>query len=925
MTENLKIEVSMVDVEGGVVDTSLATKEELNEAVQSKADLIEGKVPVIQLPPFQEINGVSEAINGVETKIREEVETKLSNSNNGLESRIDEKLVLKADLVNGRVPASQSPAFKDVEGAKGALDGLKEALTAKYDQKVLELSEGKADLVDGKIPTSQLPIDGIVTPLEFQLKSQELDTKFSNLEDSVEAEKNAFITQAGNLIAGKANAVDVYDKVNVDNKLSGKVDVLKYEGEIAKKAEKVYVDNALTGLSNGSSKFYPTLALANADIANLAVNQPVNVGEAANGGLWYKATAGATTLTKSAYDPLTQAKSYADENAIFNPASVNSSGVDFNELTKFGFHRFFRITDWNNSNNRPALENQWAMVLVLPLTTGAVGQFVFCFNSGKTAFRYGSGSPLVWQPWVINSDDAVIQQMITTSLANNPMLTPKNISGTTGVDFNTLNTHGFNRTLSANAWDLSTNKPPEVGQWAIVMVIPISATVVFQFVFCINANVLYFRSSTNATTWAVWKKLSGDTAVLQSALTAAQAAADTRVNELRNQLPGAVDSHLSPKFEIGGKNFFDPLSIVLGKTISSTGVITDNKPNGVLSGVIDVVGKTNLYVSGLQASSGAYRAIVFWREDGTVAQVQSIGPNLTEKLFAIPQNGAVKAQMCIKENNDTFTLDTSAIQFEFSATKTEYEPFKRGPLKSIYGVEISSPIKPGERFIKSRAFGASYLLFGDSITETSNVDAGLFDQTAYRKNWPTWAVETLQMGTFRNYAKSGAAFKDRSLEPRYQYLYNQVIDAIANNENPDVIVVACGTNDGMGNVGTYETAMSKTSLEALNQLVTLEAARWVFWKLRLQYPDAVCFFANPLQRMANTTEELAPLVDGLSKIAQRHGFILIDQNRESGIIRELEVLSGAGKYLADGLHPNDLGRQRQANLIVSKIVSYMSY
>lgn len=197
MTENLKIEVSMVDVEGGVVDTSLVTKQELAAAVETKADLIQGKVPVIQLPGFNEISGVSEAINGVETKIREEVETKLSNNNNVLESRIDEKLVLKADLVNGRVPASQSPAFKDVEGAKGALDGLKEALTTKYDQKVVELSEGKADLVDGKIPTSQLPIDGIVTPLEFQLKSQELDAKFSNFEDSFEAEKNAFVTQAG--------------------------------------------------------------------------------------------------------------------------------------------------------------------------------------------------------------------------------------------------------------------------------------------------------------------------------------------------------------------------------------------------------------------------------------------------------------------------------------------------------------------------------------------------------------------------------------------------------------------------------------------------------------------------------------------------------------------------------------------------------
>jgi hypothetical protein len=43
------------------------------------------------------------------------------------------------------------------------------------------------------------------------------------------------------------------------------------------------------------------------------VNQPVQVGESGvNGGLWYKATSGSTTLTKSAYDPLTQAKDYTD-------------------------------------------------------------------------------------------------------------------------------------------------------------------------------------------------------------------------------------------------------------------------------------------------------------------------------------------------------------------------------------------------------------------------------------------------------------------------------------------------------------------------------------------------------------------------------------------------------------------------------------
>lgn len=510
------------------------------------------------------------------------------------------------------------------------------------------------------------------------------------------------------------------------------------------------------------------------------------------------------------------------------------------------------------------------------------------------------------------------------ALEANGMFTPTSIPYT-GVDFNTLTEYGVYRVSSGDRWDLSTNTPPEVYQWAVVMVIPSSPDVIFQYVFCINANVLYIRSASGLSNWSDWKKLSGDADVLQSALVAAQAAADTKVNGLEARLPDIVDSHLSPKFEIISKNFFDPSAIVFGKTIAGNGVIREDRPNGVLSGVIDVTGKTILYVSGLQAST-EYRAIVFWKEDGTIAGVQSIAPNLTERSFNIPPSwGAVKAQMCIKAEEDTYTLDTSTIQFEFSATKTEYEPYKRGRLESLYGVDLTYPIKPDERPIRSRAFGASYLIFGDSITETSRTNSGIFDETSYYKNWPTWAAETLQMGTFRNYAKSGAGFRDRGLEPRYQYLYNQVIDAIANNENPDVIVVACGTNDRGGDLGTYEAAMSKATLEELDQLKTLEAARWVFWKLRLQYPDAVCFFANPLQRMADTTEEAAPLVDGLSKIAQRHGFILIDQHRESGIIRELEVSSGPGKYLSDGLHPNDEGRKRQANLIVSRIVSYMAY
>ena len=77
---------------------------------------------------------------------------------------------------------------------------------------------------------------------------------------------------------------------------------------------------------------YNTLAEANADIANIAVNQNVNV---VDSGLYKKATAGATSLTKSPYDPLTQAKNYTDINFSKNRTDI-ITGADIVSLQQVG-------------------------------------------------------------------------------------------------------------------------------------------------------------------------------------------------------------------------------------------------------------------------------------------------------------------------------------------------------------------------------------------------------------------------------------------------------------------------------------------------------------------------------------------------------------------------------------------------------------
>lgn len=114
-----------------------------------------------------------------------------------------------------------------------------------------------------------------------------------------------------------------YLGIEVPTKTELNSEIAELNNTITSKADKTYVDSALTGFTNGAATFYSTLAEANADIANIkpntanpTVKDKVDIGEIANGGTWYKASSGATTLTKSPYDALTQAKSYADSLAV---------------------------------------------------------------------------------------------------------------------------------------------------------------------------------------------------------------------------------------------------------------------------------------------------------------------------------------------------------------------------------------------------------------------------------------------------------------------------------------------------------------------------------------------------------------------------------------------------------------------------------
>ena len=131
-------------------------------------------------------------------------------------------------------------------------------------------------------------------------------------------------------VAPKANDAEVYKKTETLTKE-------ETNALVAPKANQADVDNAISGmnstlntslsnLSTTANKYYSTLGAANADIANIALNQSVTIGEAANSGLWEKKTSGATSLTKSPYDPVTQSKNYTDDAVAFKANIITVSG-----------------------------------------------------------------------------------------------------------------------------------------------------------------------------------------------------------------------------------------------------------------------------------------------------------------------------------------------------------------------------------------------------------------------------------------------------------------------------------------------------------------------------------------------------------------------------------------------------------------------
>lgn len=151
----------------------------------------------------------------------------------------------------------------------------------------------------------------------------------------------------------------------------------------------------------------------------------------------------------------------------------------------------------------------------------------------------------------------------------------------------------------------------------------------------------------------------------------------------------------------------------------------------------------------------------------------------------------------------------------------------------------------------------------------------------------------------------------------------QFISEVNNNTypEPDVFIFAYGTNDNPLNVGSVEEAFSDT-LANIDKFTLAGGMRYALEKITTAYPNCQCFVLNILQSAYEGYQSRPNQIlknNIIKGVADYFSIPVIDQYDNSGITRLYEVAGTQGRYLSDGLHPNNNGRKKQAEYIVREL------
>ena len=329
--------------------------------------------------------------------------------------------------------------------------------------------------------------------------------------------------------------------------------------------------------------------------------------------------------------------------------------------------------------------------------------------------------------------------------------------------------------------------------------------------------------------------------------------------------------------------------------INSIGSIVTND-GYVHTDLIDVNGFTNVTVTTAYSSAGvAY--------DSNMNIVSSSISGLT----------------CSKETSPyTFTLHPSVKYIRLNLSTKKQDSFVIVKGKTISPIipqtpyyKLTSDVKIGndnlvDLSIDVKTKDKKIWFFGDSITAGGK--------------WVNPFVELSKVSYSKNFGISGATW---TYKTNLNDAPHHVQSAISQYDNatvdkPDLIILSYGTNDSTS-VFTVEDSVIESKFTSgidyiplTTDLTTLidvpSAMRWCVETLLAKFPNAQIFICTPIQRVPTTFNYTSQRLkrDSIIKVSDRLSVNLID-TFNCGIYSRFEVSGAQGKYLYDGLHPDENG------------------
>ena len=147
-------------------------------------------------------------------------------------------------------------------------------------------------------------------------------------------------------------------------------------------------------------------------------------------------------------------------------------------------------------------------------------------------------------------------------------------------------------------------------------------------------------------------------------------------------------------------------------------------------------------------------------------------------------------------------------------------------------------------------------------------------------------------------------------------------------EIPNIIIIACGINDATqvaeSGVGDFNSIISQTWNEQKRQYL-FSSIRWAVESLKILAPDARIFLATPLYSTYYTAEIVDTIRDAIIKMGKYAGCSNPINLSDAGISLLFENHQSNGKYLEDGLHPNNRGRLLLARYYAQNIMKGYIY